>query len=235
MRLAILISFLVSSLYAQDGFFSSPAAGAAVGVADWQTSLVGYWPMDAIQRGKVQDWSGKGNVGTATNNPVVTNGIVGNAVYLTDYSGFICSTVQAVSCVFWVKASNKGPAVYGGILNPDGVPGLFQTNDKRLSLYNNGDNYGFLLPTNEWVHVGVSLTETNVSFYSNGVFSVSATEHPIASWNVTRIGYRRLGVNQPFIGSLDDVRIYNRALATNEISAIYRWGWGTHHGTPVHP
>jgi hypothetical protein len=138
---------------------------------------------------------------------------------------------QAVSWTIsaWVKPSSFGQAglaVYVGLDNGGSSDGF------GFGLNGNSTLQGFApaaagffssgqaFPnTTEWVHVTMRRTNGIISFYMNGVKTPSdstvnitlPTDFTIGSQNGLRF----------FPGSVDDVRIYNRALSTNEIVQVY--------------
>ncbi len=73
---------------------------------------------------------------------------------------------------------------------------------------------------NEWVFITLTYDETNnqTIIYLNGENDVSGTSTDFSSFTLTSIGNR--GGNY-LNGSLDDVRIYNRALSADEVKAQY--------------
>ena len=100
------------------------------------------------------------------------------------------------------------------------------------------DGVGYLwttpsvVPTNEWVHVAVTVdrsSSTGVRFYVNGmsVFQDDATLVPgkIKSGNSVRLGasHRNDGFSSPpsMEGGQDEVPIYHRALFADEVSGLH--------------
>jgi len=89
----------------------------------------------------------------------------------------------------------------------------------------------FIMPKNEWVHLALTFDGSNAVIYLNGVdvegpkpFSIG----PDVDAQV-EIGYtstRPSGSERTFHGSLDDVRIYDYALAEAEIKAVMQGGEG---------
>ena len=68
---------------------------------------------------------------------------------------------------------------------------------------------------------------SNISVYANGVFLASSpAAPPTASTGPLVFGVAQRGGYSNFIGSLDDIRIYNRALSANEISSLYNTAVG---------
>jgi hypothetical protein len=79
-----------------------------------------------------------------------------------------------------------------------------------------------------WSYVAETWNGTNLNAYINGVNVYSGQNNngisPRAVTHMT-IGYCG-GISAPlyFLGSIDDVRIYNRALSAAEIQAMYNAG-----------
>ena len=78
------------------------------------------------------------------------------------------------------------------------------------------------LPTNVWLHVAATYDHNAVILYLNGVplktnvIGAATVAHSTSSF---RIGMDDNG-NCPFLGSIDDVRVYNRALTAAEITGL---------------
>ena len=78
------------------------------------------------------------------------------------------------------------------------------------------------LPTNVWLHYAATYDHNAVKLYLNGVplktnvIGAATVAHSTSSF---RIGMDDNG-NCPFPGSLDDVRVYNRALTAAEITGL---------------
>jgi hypothetical protein len=70
----------------------------------------------------------------------------------------------------------------------------------------------------EWVHLAASCDGTSTSVYFNGLFidTVGIADN---SFGQIAIGTNR-GMNRPFIGTIDDVRVYDRALSAAEIAGL---------------
>jgi len=73
-----------------------------------------------------------------------------------------------------------------------------------------------------WTNLSFSFNGTEVLVYMNGVYNQTLPGYGAGSFmdDVMAIGGSNLGVNI-FIGSIDDVRIYNRALTALEITKLY--------------
>jgi hypothetical protein len=83
-----------------------------------------------------------------------------------------------------------------------------------------------LSDNNGWHHVALAYDGSHVTFYVDGVAdpSLSANQSSLASFTnaVLNIGYSDNGLDR-FVGDIDEVRIYNRALSASEISALYNF------------
>ena len=77
----------------------------------------------------------------------------------------------------------------------------------------------------KWYHVAVTVENKDVNFYVDGNLTGkngTLTKTPTGNSNPLYIGRRDFGVEGPiyFKGTIDDVRIYDRALSQSEIRAI---------------
>ena len=75
------------------------------------------------------------------------------------------------------------------------------------------------LPNNEWVHIAFTRDGNEAALYVNGAdrAAVSYTLMPVTGTGPLYIGR---GVNQPYKGSADDVRIYDQPLTEDEIKTL---------------
>jgi hypothetical protein len=85
-----------------------------------------------------------------------------------------------------------------------------------------------LVNLNAWNHVCVTVNSSNIIFYINGgtAESSSNTVSSFTSTEPTDIGRRGSYSDQYFNGSIDQVRIFNKALSPAEISKLYGNGAG---------
>ena len=101
--------------------------------------------------------------------------------------------------------------------------GLTNTGDLRFDVYGNQTEgvsaYGGLVEANKWYHIVGTFDGTNLRVYLNG-FEVGVKYWPYPMQNVTPatyIGYEPVN-GRYFNGTIDEVRIYNRALNASEVS-----------------
>ncbi|MBI2076715.1 MAG: LamG domain-containing protein, partial [Candidatus Aenigmarchaeota archaeon] len=76
------------------------------------------------------------------------------------------------------------------------------------------------VPWNRWTHLAATYNGSNASLYVNGIFADSAagTGSINTSANPLRVGMRSDYPNVPFNGTIDEVRIYSRALSAAEVA-----------------
>ena len=116
----------------------------------------------------------------------------------------------------------------------------FQGYYAAISANNNVETPDNSIPLNKWSHVVVESNGSTWSMYINGVqqtvtpFWGSNTGQWFSLVNSgtvnNRIAYGTSKYSYPFHGSIDDVRIYNRALSAAEVQQLYYQTQGTHGG-----
>ncbi|MDP3014810.1 MAG: LamG domain-containing protein [bacterium] len=202
-------------------------------------NLVGYWKFNETSGTNAYDASGRGNNGTLTNGPTWTTGRAGNALNFDGVDDFVnagnAASLQvggsgkSFTLEGWTKRASSG--VYHNIIwqgtatKNNGLHFEYRnTNVFTLDFYGNGLNTPIAYTdVNEWHHwVGTYDGSTNArKLYRDGILVANdtATEDYLGSGTLF-IG-QRVGGAYYFNGSIDEVRIYNRALSAAEISAIY--------------
>lgn len=138
---------------------------------------------------------------------------------------FITKGIHTTSnpLLIWFDDSNGG--------GPDS--GASNSNTISVLSYDGSTQHWVMASTNaindtNWHHIVAVLdTENNtISIYIDGTLNISNTK----SWNGIGTGSQTLRVGTSYNsanfidGSMDDVRIYNKALSSDEVSIIYRMG-----------
>jgi hypothetical protein len=226
------------------------AFSATVSIADLTEGLVGYWPLD----GDGTDASGNGFDGTINGDVTPVEDRFGNPNSAMQFPGVAVSHVAiedtvelqitgAMTIAAWVVAdagmqgNNNGRIVAkqagGGSrswsLNIEnaGLPATFQIAEDGGTIV--GVN-GSSLPTGEWVHlVGVYKPGEAVEVYVNGKLDAANAsgvpkEQFSSNGQPVLIGARNACGNCGWMGSIDDVAIYNRALTEAEIRELMERG-----------
>ena len=208
--------------------------------------LVGYWPFD----GDAKDYSGNGNHGT-THGVTLTadrNGNSGCAYhfgrgkYISVPSVGQLNEITDFSVCAWVKAN---------ALDNYCIPVLCKGCHYRLEIADNGLDWCQMqnpgansvfsvdceidggsvfssarISTGNWMHVAVSRNGRQINAYLNGncIGSSSATSSARMNSGDIVIGMDPPGALEYLIGSMDELYLYNRALSSSEISALYNGG-----------
>ena len=224
-------------------FGAAPLAHAAFTMPQNNLGLVGWWTMDRITGTTVVDSSGSGNNGAEVGGPVQVAGKIGQALSFNGTSQYVNvsaganlqNTVWTYSV--WIKGDHApntsvisqplaDGALYSNLqLDWDHTNSAFE---QSCAFSNGGSWYSVkiqrALQANTWYNIACSYDGSTLKVYLNGVlnnsFSVSATPNT-ASGPLT-VGANPTGGGSYFPGSIDDVRIYNRALTAAEVQTLYQ-------------
>ncbi len=199
--------------------------------------LVGYWPLNEGQGTTAVDQSGNGNNGTWSGTQSGTNGYysvggVGNWAgafngtndKVTFNSSYALSGPLTYSAWLY-SASTTAARMWLGDNTSGGVTIGVNAGYLFARLYANGSTLSSVAfaPTGTWFLMTVTRSSSGTFLmYLNGIsvqiaFNNSSTSDPIY------IGANNIDV-QYWLGSVDDVRIYNRILSAQEIQAMYTGG-----------
>lgn len=156
--------------------------------------------------------------------------ITGNALQLnanTDYATIPAfnNTTNTLTLMAWIKPNGTQSATTGLIFSASGgATGMNLTTGGRLGYHwnNTAGSYNYasgpIVPVGVWSHVALVVTGTNATFYLNGVPTVRTASHAAVTFSSAfQLGRDRSDPNRNFIGKMDEVAIYDRALSTNEI------------------
>ena len=186
--------------------------------------LAASWAMDEGNEGYIYDSSGNNSTGTISGATWTTSGKYGSALSFdgNDYVNLGSPASLAVANTTieaWIKPSSvSGYYLIYGLKN---LPKLYINSSGKLELYNAAAANTVLTP-NVWTYVVVTSDGTNVRYYVNGVPDGTVAH---AAWSTTpsqvKIGQDPAGTTQNFLGLIDEVRIYSRALTQEEITDAY--------------
>jgi hypothetical protein len=218
------------------------------------TSLKGYWSFNGndISGTTAYDRSGAGNTGTLTNGPIKTVGPVGQALsfdgtddYVTaaDSSALRITGAQTIS--FWIKSTDTtaglvsksdvgakyfgtaGAKVYEIGIQSGTI--YYQIGDGTTSTALSGSATPIVDGT--WHHIVCTWDGTTgangMKLYRDSVLLYQATSAVSAIRTATEaldIGGWTGASAVPLLGSLDEVRIYNRALSATEVKGLFDTG-----------
>jgi len=215
------------------------------------SGLVAWWSMDTntISSEAISDLSGSGKTATLVGNHTHPDGKIGQAIDFTDANtyasfsdtGFPTGTANR-SLTAWIKtstAANQEFFTYGATVDTgktwyayvynlgSGCNGNPDTGGQYALLVGTGGANSNVcdqtsLIDGSWHFIAVSATGATQSLYVDGVFKVSGVPSPVDG-NNTILSSGKIGNNAgtSFVGSIDDMRFYNRALSANEITTLY--------------
>jgi hypothetical protein len=216
-------------------------------------------PCDPAPSGLVSWWAGEGNTldqisgnnGTLVGGVSYGSGEVGQAFQFSAEGDQVCvptsgfpigTNDRTIEC--WVNINSFIPgegadfAFYGANNENGGSYMLGAYSDQRLFFSQWGSGiFGPVLTANQWYHVAVTSEGTNTTLYLNGT-NVASGNIPFNTPAGTQLfigGIDYQFATYQMIGLIDEVSIYDRALSSNEIAAIYNAGNGGKCFTPVAP
>ncbi len=201
--------------------------------------LVGYWKMDADQKNSTHtyDSSGYNNHGIITGATLTNEGRFKEAykfdgatdLITIDYDPTLKLNQSGGTVSLWVKPSSLVAgthllASYGGpqygngwLLSQSGSSLIFYwlSSGGTITLTN-------IFTVGQWTHVTMTKNITSVSAYINGVFQSSANPGTNTEGNLSTLIGAQVGGGWDFNGTIDEVRVYNRALTSDEILGLYQ-------------
>ena len=136
-----------------------------------------------------------------------------------------CAGGPTMTYEAWVRADEfPDDASRAGILDNQGVLGMFLTTDRSLRCVSSaGTVEGGSIPRGEWVHVACVADETSLRAYVAGVSVSDATISalsPADPADPLAVGNNAPQYDNPFLGDLDRVRAWDRALTREEVEAL---------------
>lgn len=213
--------------------------GSNLQIPSPHSGLVAYWSFDETGTTAI-DYSGYSNNGTIAGTSVV-NGKIGKARQFpggtTDQitgSSTILNLTGPLTITVWIypqgTPSGCGTYARGGIFGRGGwdlnvgYELLFSYENKIEFNINQGGPSTPSLSLNQWYFIGSVFDGLTSNIYINGNLVSSASENnPISNNRNFYIGKRDPGnlYACTFNGIIDEMRIYNRPLSTDEIKALY--------------
>jgi prepilin-type N-terminal cleavage/methylation domain-containing protein len=209
-------------------------------------SLVGYWTFDEGTGSTTYDWSGNNATGSwqGTLGSQWTAGRIGP--YAGSFNG--SNDYIVISSLTGTPAITSG----GGAVTIAGWAYLSDTNFRSMILYGNGFSFlyngscggtlyapyfgtggcvGSVIPVGTWAFYALTYNGkggTGILYEGIGgsISSLSGT-YPLGTSSIPANPTVYIGNSYPnyyWFGSIDDVRIYNRALSAAEIQALYAGG-----------
>lgn len=225
---------------------ASNATNTFVRVIDSNSPLKGSWHLDEGSGTTAYDRSGNGNNGTLYNSPTWVDGKFGKALSFdgsNDYveTPIVSNTLTDFTMEAWVKASivpgDRRIVMGSGWSYHDWYIGINLGSStgaparKWLFWVAGNSQIAYLaapdeIVAGEWYYLVATYQGTTGKFYINGNYIGSFTFTRTTDTNPFRIGRSNSG--EYFNGLVDEVRVYNRALTSEEISDLYQnYGYTT--------
>ncbi len=208
-------------------------------------ALVGYWALNETAGNTAVDSSGNNNSGTLINGPVWNSaGKIGGALSfdgVNDYVSLGNPSVlipgSAITLAGWLKLGT----VSGNRIIISKYDAASPANETLIRYQTGGEIYCAIggtavsarpgMGAGQWYHTACTYDGATIRLYLNGVQLASvAKTGPIADEAGTNwlIGARTPANPATFMqGLLDDIRIYNFALAGSEVTQLYNLGSDT--------
>ena len=213
--------------------------GSIANAVDLTTGLVGYWPLDGKVDDKIGGTGGKLVGGAKWVNEGKVKGAVefdGSTGYV-EVSGFELTT-DTITSVAWIKGWKQSDWT-GIVVGRGGTPFWmgFTDQDTLSYVWNNdsdqtwGWRNGPKIPQDEWAVVAVAIEPDKATSYiyteanklKQGVNKIAHIEQTVVN---LKFGWDECcGAQRHFMGIIDEVMIYKRALTEEEILKLATGGF----------
>ena len=211
-------------------------------IPSWLTNgLVGYWPFN----GNANDESGNGNDGTV-NGAMLTTDRFGNSekAYSFNGDGNLINTSNPFyngnnnhTISVWFNASNDLTDRMIFNTSPHGIEAYFLNyylnpiNNLTFALGNgttwttspSGSYFPYSVNINSWHNFTIVANNTIYTFYIDGILTYTHNPISLPTNQLADVYFGGTPVGAGggyFSGSLDDIRIYNRALTQSEVTYL---------------
>ena len=224
-------------------------AATPTGPTNVTSGLAGWWTFDENSGTTAHDLSGNHNNGTLTGSalPTWTTGEITNALSFNGSSAYvdvpnsssinISGSNQPITVCCWVnwagpteanntvveKQIQSYGAGFGLVLKSNYQVAFYVDRSDNTGNYVDIDGTGGTIPLSQWVWLAFTYDGATMTSYTNGAFNTSVAGSMNWGGNTADlwIGHSVFGSGRWFKGSIDDLRIYNRALSFGEITNLY--------------
>jgi hypothetical protein len=213
----------------------TPTPSATPSCAPPPPNMVSWWPGDG-DANDIQD----SNNGTLIGDTAYASGFIGQEFVLDgNGDGVVIGTapnlqLQDFTIEMWIKRASTTIATYG--TDPAAVLFGYGEGGYALGIFNDGRLFltrvgideihtSAAITCTNYHHIAVTKSGSTVVFYINGVsYPVGAYTNTFSFDTPAAIGMRGDTADLSFLGSIDEVAVYDRALAGSEIEAVYSGG-----------
>jgi hypothetical protein len=204
--------------------------------------LIAYWSFDEGSGQVAYDYSGNEN-NAQIMGAEWTDGVSGKALSFNGRSSLICGGGLELCFVFpsdysieaWVKHEAKTPQAYvskwsGWRMESAWVLGYFEETVNFAEYYGGGEHVrvkGPNIADGQWHHIVAVREGENIRLYVDGRREAEAkSKGGIVGENLAPVKVGSAGAGRwprwPFIGLIDEVRVYARAISEDEILSRYQ-------------
>jgi hypothetical protein len=198
--------------------------------------LVAWWKFDETNGTVAYDSSGNGNDGSLGNGPTWTTGKIGGALSFDGVNDYVnlgnfgfFNNREVLSVSFWAKIIST-PNAYNEIITQTNLNAVSITSSRKVHFnsfqgsWDIGLDSSTSIELNQWKFITTSRDSSSVYIFIDGNLNSSTSSFTKSSSN----GYNTLigakGGGNYLHGTLDDLRIYDRALSAAEVQALYNLG-----------
>lgn len=238
----------IQSLYAQGGGTKvNSSVSNAQGSGRLDSGLAGYWRLDDGSGTSATDSSSGGNTGTLNNGPTWTTGQIGGGLDFDGsddyvevaYSSSLVAS-QSLTYSFWVRPDlNEQAGILGSLNGENGSGYNFITLDNNGSQAGNPEVYftrningsttsrtvSFPYTVSQWFHYTYTYDGAYERIYVNGNKLLETAQTGNFATNTEYgliLGDPYQAAPGGFDGVMDEVRVYTRALSSDEVAQLYR-------------
>ena len=229
---------------------ADPSRSASASILLQPVGLVGYWPFDESSGFIANDASGSGNNGTlqclssCSPLPNWTSGIRNGAINFSATNDFVSVPDQPnleltnqFTIAFWTNPAGPGNEFIDKVSGISVAKGSGVSNGYRIgantagalfiSLYKNSTLSVQCLTSNgveqlqTWQHYAVTYDSKNIRIYVNGVLRTTCATTVQPGTDATPLSIGGIRNDPTSARTMDEVRLYNRALSVQEVASIY--------------
>jgi len=208
--------------------------------------MISYWKFDEGAGANISDTMEDNNGTFGSPGPTWTTGQVGSALYFSgqyidvgDPGGSLNISGHQLTMMAWINytgSPNDNNGWIMGKMGPStGSYGMYvRTNEGENNLsfcLDNGTGWtgaagDTRVTTNEWHHVAAVYDGSQVKFYLDGVAEtpVGMSGDIVPKPYSLKMGWEDGWNSQHFLGSMDELAIFNRSLGASEIQRMYQFG-----------
>ena len=212
---------------------------------DVDAGLQGYWGFEEQSGAASVDDSAFNQQANLVNAPMWTTGKVGSALYFNGESSYVSvgaherfAITGQLTIAAWVKLNNPSYNAYTRIVSKKynwsdaaGYELEYNAATNRLAIIAGGSDIAYALNVDldtQWHHVAAVVNGNSAQLYLDGqaLAMTDATLGALAAGDAPLHIGRNSSAAAPFIGCIDEVRIYNKALDADTIAAVAWTGFG---------